>query len=75
MGGPFNRECGEHEVIARSDCFSLRRFFFVSAPLGFALAMSSSLLERTRAYQEDIDQYEDACAELLLEEASRVRLV
>lgn len=36
-------------------------------------AMSSTLLERTRALEEDIDQYEDACAELLVEDATRVR--
>lgn len=35
--------------------------------------MSSSLLERARSYEEDIDQYENECAELLTETPKRVR--
>ena len=35
--------------------------------------MSSTLLERARALEEDIEQYEEACSEVLMEETKRVR--
>lgn len=35
--------------------------------------MSYSILERARSFEEDIEQYENECADLMLEETKRVR--
>lgn len=35
--------------------------------------MSSSILERIRLYEEDIEQFENECADLMTEETKRVR--
>lgn len=48
---------------------AFKRFRIISC----SVAMASTHLERARALEEDLDQYEDACAELLTIEVKRVR--